>query len=71
MLKENRNSILTKSSTITFKKGSIEEKDCVFSVFKDFKPEVIIHLAAQAGVRYSIDFPSTYVNSNLVELFNP
>ncbi len=35
-------------------------------IFEDFKPEIVIHLAAQAGVRYSIDNPLTYVNSNLV-----
>ena len=61
---------MKKNSNYRFQKCLIEDSDCVFSVFKDFKPEVVIHLAAQAGVRYSIDFPSSYVNTNLVGTFS-
>jgi UDP-glucuronate 4-epimerase len=69
-LKENRNSILKKNANYQFQQGFIEDKVCVLSVLQDFKPDAIIHLAAQAGVRYSIDFPSSYVNSNLVGTFS-
>ena len=48
-----------------FFKGDIENKIFLEEIFKDFKPEVVIHLAAQAGVRYSIKNPSIYISSNL------
>ena len=69
-LKESRNTILGSYSNYIFDKGLIEDCDCVSSIFKDFKPEFVIHLAAQAGVRYSLDFPSSYVNSNLIGTFS-
>ena len=49
-----------------FIKGDLEERNLLKSIFEDFKPEVVINLAAQAGVRSSIEFPSQYIRSNLV-----
>ena len=49
---------------------SLEEKDKIFSAIKKFKPQRVINLAAQAGVRYSIENPSAYIDSNLVGFCN-
>ncbi len=50
--------------------GDLEDKDKIFGIFKKYKPSLVIHLAAQAGVRYSIQNPFSYVNSNLVGFVN-
>ena len=49
---------------------SLEDKEAIFSAIKKFKPQRVINLAAQAGVRYSIENPSAYVDSNLVGFCN-
>ena len=69
-LKKNRNTILKKNSNYRFQKGLIEDSDFIFSVFKDFKPEVVIHLAAQAGVRYSLLNPEKVFRSNIQGFYN-
>ncbi len=53
-----------------FVKGSIADKALVEGVFRQYKPAVVVNLAAQAGVRYSIDHPEAYIESNLVGFFN-
>nr|AIF25944.1 putative NAD dependent epimerase/dehydratase family protein [uncultured bacterium Ad_091_F22_contig1] len=53
-----------------FVKGSVADKALVEQVFSEYKPQVAVHLAAQAGVRYSIDHPDVYVESNLIGFFN-
>lgn len=53
-----------------FAKGSIADKDLVDSVFDEYKPDIVVNLAAQAGVRYSIDHPDVYIESNLLGFFN-
>lgn len=53
-----------------FIKGSIADKALVDKVFTDYKPEVVVNLAAQAGVRYSIDHPDVYIESNLIGFYN-
>lgn len=53
-----------------FIKGDIADKDIILSVFKKYKPHVVINLAAQAGVRYSIVNPDVYINSNIIGFFN-
>ena len=53
-----------------FIKGSIADKGLVDKMFTDYKPEVVVNLAAQAGVRYSIDHPDVYIESNLIGFFN-
>lgn len=53
-----------------FVKGSIAEKSLVNQIFADYKPAVVVNLAAQAGVRYSIDHPDVYIESNLIGFYN-
>ena len=53
-----------------FHNVSIQEKDNIFDLCEKFLPDIIINLAAQAGVRYSIDKPDIYLNSNIVGTFN-
>lgn len=53
-----------------FIKGNLADKEKLDSVFAEYKPTVVVNLAAQAGVRYSIDHPELYVESNLVGFFN-
>ena len=54
----------------TFVKGDLEKYDDLKKISQTFKPKIIIHLAAQAGVRYSIEHPLNYVNSNLIGFYN-
>ena len=53
-----------------FIRGSIADRELVNRVFADYKPSVVVNLAAQAGVRYSIDHPDTYIESNLIGFYN-
>ncbi|MCD8369104.1 MAG: NAD-dependent epimerase/dehydratase family protein [Clostridiales bacterium] len=69
-IKEYRLQQLSGYPAFTFIKGNIADKDLVTSVFEQYKPEVVVNLAAQAGVRYSITNPDAYVESNLVGFFN-
>ncbi len=54
----------------TFVKGSIADRQAIDRIFKDYKPEIVVNLAAQAGVRYSIENPDAYVDSNLIGFYN-
>ena len=69
-LKEYRLNELSKNTNFTFIKGNIADKALIESVFEKFKPTVVVNLAAQAGVRYSITNPDAYIESNLVGFFN-
>ncbi|MGN0376388.1 MAG: NAD-dependent epimerase [Suilimivivens sp.] len=69
-LKEDRLAVLKEFSQYHFVKGDIADKDTVFSVFKEYAPQIVVNLAAQAGVRYSIDNPDAYIQSNIVGFFN-
>lgn len=69
-LKEFRLKELTKYSTFTFIKGNIADKELLTKLFEKYKPSIVVNLAAQAGVRYSITNPDAYVESNLVGFFN-
>lgn len=51
-------------------RGSIADRDLVDRVFDEFKPEVVVNLAAQAGVRYSIENPDAYMESNMIGFYN-
>ena len=53
-----------------FIKGSIADKPLIDHIFADYKPAVVVNLAAQAGVRYSIDHPDVYIESNLIGFYN-
>ena len=53
-----------------FIKGDLEDKDLLIDTFSNHKPDIVINLAAQAGVRYSIENPQAYINSNIVGFGN-
>jgi len=69
-LKKNRNKILKRYNKFYFTKGMLENKNLLKKVISGFKPQIIIHLAAQAGVRYSIEKPRTYLSSNIIGTYN-
>ena len=60
----------SEGSRFDFVRGSIADKELVNSVFEEFKPEVVVNLAAQAGVRYSIENPDAYIESNIIGFYN-
>ena len=53
-----------------FIKGDLADRELVTSVFARYKPAIVVNLAAQAGVRYSIDHPDAYINSNIIGFYN-
>tara|TARA_B100001057_G_scaffold210393_1_gene210927 strand:+ start:365 stop:1372 length:1008 start_codon:yes stop_codon:yes gene_type:complete len=69
-LKKSRLKILRKYKNFSFIKGNLEDQKKLDNSFKKFKPSTIIHLAAQAGVRYSIKNPKIYLNSNIMGTFH-
>jgi len=69
-LKEKRHAILSRSNGFKAQIGMLEDSDALNRAADLAEPEVIIHLAAQAGVRYSIECPKDYVNSNLIGSWN-
>lgn len=69
-LKEHRLNQLQNYSNYTFIKGDISDKKLVDEVFDKYSPSVVVNLAAQAGVRYSITNPDAYIQSNVIGLFN-
>ena len=69
-LKEARLALLTPHANFRFVKGGLQDRDAVDRVFADFKPQRVVNLAAQAGVRYSRENPRAYVDSNLVGFIN-
>ncbi|MDV6038577.1 GDP-mannose 4,6-dehydratase [Bacillus sp. SM-B1] len=54
----------------TFIKGDISDKDMVTKLFEEYKPNIVVNLAAQAGVRYSIENPDVYIQSNIIGFYN-
>jgi UDP-glucuronate 4-epimerase len=69
-LKKYRLNELEKQSNFTFIKGNIADKDFIEKIFKQQKPDIVVNLAAQAGVRYSIVNPDVYIESNLIGFYN-
>ena len=69
-LKTNRLNILKKYSNFKFSKIDIADYDKLLAVFKKFKPDIVVNLAAQAGVRYSLKNPFVYITSNIVGFLN-
>lgn len=69
-LKKERNNILKKNKRYIFYKKNIENFRSVVKIFKKHKPDVVINLAAQAGVRYSLVNPSSYIDTNIKGFFN-
>ena len=69
-LKKKRLQILSKQKNFSQTKAMLEDNDLLNKSVEKFRPDVIIHLAAQAGVRYSLENPRAYINSNIIGTFN-
>ena len=69
-LKEQRLNILKKYNNYSFYKCDLTNKKEIFDLFEKKSPDIVVNLAAQAGVRYSIDCPDAYVQSNIVGFFH-
>lgn len=69
-LKEARLEELSEHLSFIFVKGSIADKALITDVFTTYKPQVIVNLADQASVRYSITNPDAYIESNLIGFYN-
>ena len=69
-LKKNRLKELERYEKFTFIKGDLSVEQEVFYVFETYKPHIVVNLAAQAGVRYSIDNPKAYMESNVMGFFH-
>lgn len=69
-LKESRLNILKEYDNFIFIKGDLADKEAVNHIFEQYQPEIVVNLAAQAGVRYSIENPGAYIESNIIGFFN-
>jgi len=69
-LKKDRYKILKKYKKFSFTKGNVENQKVLSQSILSFNPQIIIHLAAQAGVRYSIEKPRVYLSSNIIGTYN-
>lgn len=69
-LKLSRLEDLKKFDNFIFVKGNIADRECVNNCFMEYKPNVVVNLAAQAGVRYSIINPDAYIESNIIGFYN-
>ena len=69
-LKKTRLNILKKYKNFSFTKGFLENQELLNNSVLNFKPKIIIHLAAQPGVRYSLENPDLYLSSNIIGTFN-
>ena len=69
-LKEERLKELSDYPSFVFIKGDISDKATVDGIFDEYKPQVVVNLAAQAGVRYSISHPDAYIYSNIIGFYN-
>jgi len=69
-LKEARLAELSPQPNFTFIKGSTADRDLIQKIFAEYQPDVLVNLAAQAGVRYSITNPDAYIESNMIGFYN-
>ena len=69
-LKESRLEKLQKHENFTFIKANLADKEKVSEVFREYSPQIVVNLAAQAGVRYSITNPDAYIESNIIGFYN-
>ena len=69
-LKEYRLDELRTNNCFTFIKGNIADKELIESVFEKYNPSIVVNMAAQAGVRYSVTNPKAYIESNVIGFFN-
>ena len=68
-IKEYRLEKLQKFDNFTFMKGNLTDKKLIDNIFEEYKPNIVVNLAAQAGVRYSITNPDAYIESNLIGFY--
>lgn len=69
-IKEARLAELQKFENYTFIKGNLADKALIDSIFEQYHPDIVVNLGAQAGVRYSITNPDTYIESNMIGFYN-
>ena len=69
-LKEARLDELNKFENFSFVKGNLADKEIITAIFEQYKPQIVVNLGAQAGVRYSITNPDAYVEANLIGFYN-
>ncbi len=69
-LKKDRLAVLQEYDDFTFYKADMEDRDLVESIFSQHRPEAVVNLAAQAGVRYSLQNPRAYIDANIVGFLN-
>lgn len=69
-LKQERLEDLSKYKTFKFIKANLQDKNVILNIFKEYQPKIVINLAAQAGVRYSLKNPDSYIESNIIGFFN-
>lgn len=69
-LKQQRHEILKRSNAFTAHIGMLEDKEALQRAFAEANPDIVVHLAAQAGVRYSLEHPEAYVSANMIGTFN-
>ncbi|MCM1048741.1 MAG: NAD-dependent epimerase [Clostridiales bacterium] len=69
-LKQDRLEILRQYDKYTFIQEDLANKQEIMRIFKEYQPQIVVNLGAQAGVRYSIDNPDAYIQSNMVGFFN-
>jgi UDP-glucuronate 4-epimerase len=69
-LKRRRHAMLLQSPNFSATEAMLEDQQTLDRVADDFQPEVIVHLAAQAGVRYSLENPRAYIDANIIGTFN-
>ena len=69
-IKEYRMNKLAQFEKYEFIKGNLSDKELINKIFQEEKPEIVVNLAAQAGVRYSITNPDTYIESNIIGFYN-
>ncbi len=69
-LKESRLNELKEYSNFKFIKGNLADKELINNIFMEYKPNIVVNLAAQAGVRYSITNPDAYIESNIIGFYN-
>lgn len=69
-LKEDRLAILEQYEKYRFIKGDLADNAAVISIFQEYQPQIVVNLGAQAGVRYSIDNPEAYMQSNMMGFFH-
>ena len=67
---ESLSSAISHQTSYIYIKGDIADKQTIDGIFEEYKPQVVVNLAAQAGVRYSIENPDAYIQSNMIGFYN-